>query len=74
MQQYAALAEMEYNLIRESTQGGLQKKAESGGWPGGAPPYGYRIEGMGKRGSFLVVDEHERPSSKRLRRWPLRRT
>lgn len=29
------------------------------GWPGGAPPYGYRIEGKGKRGSFLVIDEHE---------------
>ncbi|QDI73178.1 recombinase [Streptomyces calvus] len=59
LQQFAALAEMEYNLIRERTQGGLQKKAESGGWTGGAPPYGYRIEGKGKRGSFLVIDEHE---------------
>ncbi|QER85718.1 transposase [Streptomyces tendae] len=59
LQQYAAIAEMEYNLIRERTQGGLQKKAEAGGWPGGAPPYGYRIEGKGKRGSFLVIDEHE---------------
>lgn len=59
LQQYAAIAEMEYNLIRERTQGGLQKKAEAGGWPGGAPPYGYRIEGKGKRGSFLVKDEHE---------------
>lgn len=59
LQQYAAIAEMEYNLIRERTQGGLQKKAEAGGWPGGAPPYGYRIKGKGKRGSFLVVDGHE---------------
>ncbi|WP_435813767.1 recombinase family protein [Streptomyces tauricus] len=59
LQQYAAIAEMEYNLIRERTQGGLQKKAEAGGWPGGAPPYGYRIEGKGKRGSVLVKDEHE---------------
>lgn len=59
LQQYAAIAEMEYNLIRERTQGGLQKKAEAGGWPGGAPPYGYRIEGKGKRGSYLVIDEHE---------------
>ncbi|WP_405465584.1 recombinase family protein [Streptomyces jietaisiensis] len=37
----------------------MQKKAEAGGWPGGAPPYGYRIEDKGKRGSSVVIDEHE---------------
>ncbi|KOU97419.1 recombinase [Streptomyces sp. XY511] len=66
LQQYAAIAEMEYNLIRERTQGGLQKKAESGGWPGGTPPYGYRIEGKGKRGSVLVVDDHEAAILRRM--------
>ncbi|MBQ1081593.1 recombinase family protein [Nocardiopsis sp. B62] len=59
LQQYAAFSELEYNLIRERTQGGLQAKAARGGWVGGAPPYGWRIEGQGKRGSYLVVDEHE---------------
>ncbi|MBL3665646.1 recombinase family protein [Streptomyces sp. M2CJ-2] len=68
LQQFAALAEMEYNLIRERTQGGLQKKAEAGGWPGGAPPYGYRIEGKGKRGSFLVIDENEAATLKAARK------
>ncbi|SEO01705.1 Site-specific DNA recombinase [Actinacidiphila rubida] len=59
LQQYAAFAELEYNLIRERTQAGLQAKANAGGWLGGQPPYGYRIEGKGKRGSVLIIDEHE---------------
>ncbi|MGI5136610.1 recombinase family protein [Streptomyces sp. CA-106110] len=59
LQQYAAFAEFEYNLIRERTQAGLQAKAVRGGWPGGELPYGYRIEGKGKKGSYLVPDEHE---------------
>ncbi|MFF3870660.1 recombinase family protein [Streptomyces sp. NPDC001978] len=66
LQQYAAFAEFEYNLIRERTQAGLQAKAARGGWPGGEPPYGYRIEGKGKKGSYLVLDEHEVSILRRL--------
>ncbi|MBB0243003.1 transposase [Streptomyces alkaliphilus] len=60
LQQFAAFAEFEYNLIRERTQAGLQIKATQGGWTGGQPPYGWRIEGKGMRGSRLVVDPDER--------------
>ncbi|MGW9026735.1 recombinase family protein [Streptomyces sp. NPDC055722] len=66
LQQYAAFAEFEYNLIRERTQAGLQAKAARGGWPGGEPPYGYRIEGKGKKGSYLVLDEREVSILRRL--------
>ncbi|CAL9534307.1 hypothetical protein SUDANB106_04122 [Streptomyces sp. enrichment culture] len=64
----ATFAEMEWNTIRERTQGGLQKKAEAGGWPGGQPPYGYRIEGKGKRGSHLVIDDREAEVLREARR------
>lgn len=66
LQQYAAFAEFEYNLIRERTQAGLQAKAARGGWPGGEPSYGYRIEGKGKKGSYLVLDEREVSILRRL--------
>ncbi|MBF9071539.1 recombinase family protein [Streptacidiphilus fuscans] len=50
-------AEDERIVIRDRTQGGVQEKAEAGGWPGGRPPYGYRIENRGRRGeSRLVLD------------------
>ncbi|MGJ5951677.1 recombinase family protein [Streptomyces neyagawaensis] len=69
LQQYAAIAEMEYNLIRERTQGGLQKKAEAGGWPGGAPPYGYRIEGRASAVPHWSSTSTRPPSSRPLGRW-----
>ncbi|RNL84875.1 recombinase [Halostreptopolyspora alba] len=59
LQMYAMFAEMDYNTIRDQLQDGLQAKARSGGWVGGQPPYGWRIEGLGRRGSYLVVDEAE---------------
>ncbi|MER6210913.1 transposase [Streptomyces sp. NPDC001642] len=59
LKQYAALAELDYDNIRDQFQDGIQTKAARGGWPGGEPPYGYRIEGKGKRGSYLVQDERE---------------
>ncbi|MFJ4712105.1 recombinase family protein [Streptomyces sp. NPDC088785] len=44
--------------IRKRTQGGIQDKAEEGGYTGGKVRYGYRIENQGKVGeSRLVVDE-----------------
>ena len=59
LQLYAMFAEMDYDAIRDQFQDGIQAKARAGGWVGGAPPFGYRIEGQGKRGSFLVIDDRE---------------
>lgn len=43
--------------IRKRTQGGIQEKAEIGGFPGGQPRYGYRIKNQGKKGEQeLVLD------------------
>ncbi|MFK8908148.1 recombinase family protein [Streptomyces sp. YS-3] len=45
-------------LIRERTQAGIQEKADTGGHPGGAAPYGWLIESQGKKGlSRLIADE-----------------
>lgn len=52
-------AEDERITIRRRTQGGIQEKAESGGLPGGAAPYGWRIENQGKRGESRLVLEEE---------------
>ncbi|MEY9956617.1 recombinase family protein [Streptacidiphilus sp. MAP5-52] len=48
-------AEDERVLILDRTQAGVQEKAEAGGWPGGRPPYGYRIENQGRRGQSRIV-------------------
>ncbi|WP_455431172.1 recombinase family protein [Streptomyces bikiniensis] len=56
----ADYAETEWETIRERTQGGLQEKAEDGGWIGGTPPYGYEICCKGQKGkSHLVQCEAE---------------
>ncbi|MEV6836215.1 recombinase family protein [Streptomyces sp. NPDC051133] len=51
--------EAEYRRIVSRTQSGRQMKAVDGGWPGGPPPYGYRISGKGAFGSTLEVDPGE---------------
>ncbi|AXI76973.1 hypothetical protein C7M71_005410 [Peterkaempfera bronchialis] len=48
-------AEDERVVIRDRTQGGVQEKAESGGWPGGPAPYGWRIDNQGRRGESRAV-------------------
>src|SRR5262249_15175627 len=53
-----AIAEFEREAIVERTSSGLRAVARGGWWPGGPPPYGYRVEGMENR-SRLVIDEHE---------------
>lgn len=58
-QQYVFFSEMEWNRIRRRTLDGRNKKIEYGGWPGGPAPYGYRIEGKGQKGSFLVINRDE---------------
>jgi DNA invertase Pin-like site-specific DNA recombinase len=53
-------AELERQLIRERTTEGQRRRVESGGWPGGPPPYGYKIvENPSGAGSVLAVDEEE---------------
>ncbi|MFE4683234.1 recombinase family protein [Streptomyces sp. NPDC056721] len=59
LQFHAMAAEAEWNLVRDRTQSGRQRKALTGGWPGGPPPWGYALEGIGRRRSVLVVDETE---------------
>lgn len=48
-------AEDELVTIRDRTQGGIQEKAEEGGYTGGNVPFGWRIEGQGKKGESRVV-------------------
>ncbi|MFC7264507.1 recombinase family protein [Streptomyces lutosisoli] len=60
MRKDADYAEEEREVIRERTQGGLQEKAEEGGYTGGNVPYGWRVEDQGKKGeSRLVLDIYE---------------
>ncbi|MEV6503824.1 recombinase family protein [Streptomyces prunicolor] len=57
MRKDADYAEEEREVIRDRTQGGLQEKAEEGGYTGGTVPYGWRIENKGVKGeSRLVLD------------------
>src|SRR4051794_24235461 len=53
-----AIAEFEREAIVERTSSGLRAVARGGWWPGGPPPFGYRISREGDR-SRLVIDEQE---------------
>lgn len=58
MRKEADRAEDERETIRERTQGGLQEKAEDGGYIGGKIPYGYRVINKGIKGeSRLAIDD-----------------
>ncbi|MBT2384182.1 recombinase family protein [Streptomyces sp. ISL-11] len=58
MREKANEAFKELARIRKRTQGGIQEKAEMGGFPGGQARYGYRIENRGKKGEQrLVIDD-----------------
>lgn len=59
LQQYAMFAEMEWRTIKERTVRGINYKAATGGWPAGAPPFGYMLEGKGKRGSTVIPNPAE---------------
>jgi DNA invertase Pin-like site-specific DNA recombinase len=59
MRKDADYAEEERELIRERTQGGIQEKAEEGGWPGGRTPYGWMIENKGQKGLSRPVRDPE---------------
>jgi DNA invertase Pin-like site-specific DNA recombinase len=58
MRDEANYAFKEYERIRSRTQSGIQEKALEGGYAGGRPRYGYRIENKGQKSeSSQVVDE-----------------
>ncbi|WP_399025383.1 recombinase family protein [Streptomyces sp. CS-7] len=58
MRKAADRAEDERETIRERTQGGIQEKAEEGGYVGGKVPFGYRVINKGIKGeSRLVIDD-----------------
>ena len=74
MREEANYAFKEYTRIRKRTQRGIQKKAQSGGWPGGVTPYGWFIENQGRKGeSTAAVCESEASTAHRMRELRLRR-
>jgi len=56
-----AAAALEQDLRTAKTSAGLRAAARAGFWPGGPPPFGYRLEGDpgGSRHKVLVIDEGE---------------
>lgn len=55
----AGVASYERAKIRERMMHGKRMLAAAGAWLGGAPPYGYRVEGVGRGNARLVLDERE---------------
>ncbi|RPE78953.1 MULTISPECIES: recombinase family protein [unclassified Frondihabitans] len=55
----AGFAEMERDVIVSRTVGGQRAKATNGDWPGGKPPFGWRLQDVG-RNARPVPDERER--------------
>ncbi|WP_234335964.1 recombinase family protein [Streptomyces sp. NRRL S-920] len=69
MRKDADKAEDERETIRDRTQGGLQEKAEDGGYTGGFVPFGYMIASQGVKGeSRLVLNPDDLPTLGRGRR------
>lgn len=55
----AFLAEGELEAMRERQLSSRRKLRETARWPGGKPPYGYRVtDGPGGRGKVLEIDPH----------------
>jgi site-specific DNA recombinase len=55
----AGVAEMERDLIVDRTVAGQRAKGRNGQWPGGQPPFGWKLEGT-KRDARPVPDGRER--------------
>ncbi|WP_406108631.1 recombinase family protein [Streptomyces sp. NBC_01003] len=78
MRKDADRAEDERETIRDRTQGGLQEKAEDGGYTGGFVPFGYMVENQGIKGaSKLILNPADVPTLRRgrevfvkLKSWP----
>lgn len=56
---FSSFAQMDRDAIVEKTARGQRAKGEAGLWPGGHPPFGWRLEGH-KRTAHPVRDERER--------------
>lgn len=56
---FSSFAQMDRDSIVEKTARGQRAKGEAGLWPGGHPPFGWRLEGH-KRTAHPVPDERER--------------
>lgn len=55
----AVFAEYERSVIRDRMVAGQRRVVADGFWPGGPPPYGFRVSRGDNRHSLLVVDETE---------------
>lgn len=56
---FSSIAQMDRDSIVEKTARGQRAKGHAGLWPGGHPPFGWRLEGF-KRTAHPVPDERER--------------
>lgn len=56
---FSSFAQMDRDSIVEKTARGQRAKGAAGLWPGGHPPFGWRLEGF-KRDARPVPDERER--------------
>lgn len=56
---FSSFAQMDRDAIVEKTARGQRSKGERGAWPGGKPPFGWRLEGS-KATAHPVPDERER--------------
>lgn len=62
-QMSGVFAQLERGMIRARMRAGKARKAEEGGYVGGAPPYGYRADG-----GELVEDPREQDALRLMRR------
>lgn len=52
----AVVAEDERDRIRARTMSGRLARVQEGGWSGGAPPFGFAVEGKGKEARLVLND------------------
>ncbi len=56
---FSSFAQMDRDSIVEKTARGQRAKGQAGQWPGGHPPFGWRLEGF-KKTAHPVPDDRER--------------
>jgi site-specific DNA recombinase len=59
-QMLGVFAEFDRKNILENTWRGLTAKARKGGWTGGPPPFGYRLEGTKQTARLVLHPEYSR--------------
>ncbi len=69
-QQLGSFAEFERSMILDRTVNGQRRKAAKGGWPGGTPPYGFRLVGK-KEDARLEHDPAEAAVARQATAWLL---